>query len=83
MQTDIVKIGNSKGVRLPAAVLKQCGIGTKVEMEIRHNHIILKPVRTPRNGWAAAFQRMSRYSDDQLLVPDEIDTHLMEEWDED
>lgn len=81
MQADIVKIGNSRGVRLPAAVLKQCGIGSKVEIEIRHNHIILKPLRTPRQGWAAAFQRMSKHGDDQILVQDELDTDLLEEWD--
>lgn len=31
MQMDIIKIGNSKGIRLPLAVLKQCGIDSKVK----------------------------------------------------
>ena len=82
MQTDIVRIGNSKGIRLPATVLKQCGIGKKVELEVRNNYIILKPVRTPREGWAAAFQRMHKYGEDELLAPSELDHDLLEKWDE-
>ena len=34
MQANVVQIGNSKGIRIPAAVLKQCGIAGKVELEI-------------------------------------------------
>lgn len=83
MKTDVIRIGNSKGVRLPATILKQCGIGKKVEIEVRNNEIILRPIKNPRDGWAAAFQEMHEYGDDSLIIPDEIDTELLEEWDED
>lgn len=43
MKTDVIRIGNSKGVRLPAAILKQCGIGAKVEIEVRQNETIKCP----------------------------------------
>ena len=79
MRADVIKIGNSKGIRLPAALLKQCGIGTKVELEVRDNCIILKPAKTVREGWGAAFQRMNKNHDDILVVPDEIDTDLLED----
>ncbi|BBB91603.1 MAG TPA: AbrB/MazE/SpoVT family DNA-binding domain-containing protein [Methylomusa anaerophila] len=82
MQADIVKIGNSRGIRLPATILKQCGIGSKVELEIKDNKIILKPVKTPRQGWAAAFKRMNQNDDDILLIPDDVDADLLEEWNE-
>lgn len=81
MKVDIIKIGNSKGIRLPASLLKQCGIDKKVEIEIRHNNIILKPVKSPREGWTTAFKEMGKRGDDQLLIPDEIDVDLIEEWD--
>lgn len=80
MKTDVIRIGNSKGVRLPATILKQCGIGSKVEIEVRDNEIIIKPVKNPRDGWAVAFQQMHECGDDQLIVPDEIDAELLEEW---
>ncbi len=44
MQVDVVRIGNSKGIRIPVALLKQCGIGQKVELEVKHNQIVIKPV---------------------------------------
>ena len=82
MQMDIVKIGNSKGIRLPLAVLKQCGIDSKVELEIKDNCIIIKPVIAPRQGWAEAFELMHKNNDDSLLISEEIDNETLEAWDE-
>lgn len=82
MQMDIIKIGNSKGIRLPLAVLKQCGIDTKVELEIKDNCIIIKPIITPRQSWAEAFELMHKNNDDILLIPEEIDNETLEAWDE-
>jgi antitoxin MazE len=82
MEVDIIRIGNSQGIRLPLAILRQCGIRSKVELEIKDNCIIIKPVKTPRQGWAEAFKFMHKEGDDALLVPEEIDTELLEDWDE-
>ncbi len=81
MKMDIIKIGNSKGIRLPQAVLKQCGIDSKVELEVKDNYIILKPVKNPRQGWAASFKLMRKNNDDVLLISEEIDHDTLEEWD--
>lgn len=80
MQLDIIKIGNSKGIRLPQTVLKQCGIESKVELEIQNDYIIIKPVTTPRQGWVEAFKLMHRNNDDSLLLPKEIDHEILEVW---
>ena len=80
MQADVVKIGNSRGIRIPAALLKQCGIGNKVELEVTQNQIVIKPVSTPRQGWAAAFARMHQAGEDKLLISENLDAHLLEEW---
>lgn len=82
MQMDIIKIGNSKGIRLPLAVLKQCGINSKVDIEIQDNCIIIKPVATPRQGWAEAFEHIHKNDDDVLLISEEIDNETLEVWDE-
>jgi len=82
MQMDIIKIGNSKGIRIPLAVLKQCGIDSKVELEVEDNCIIIKPVRTPRQGWVEAFELMHKNIDDVLLISEEIDNEILEAWDE-
>jgi len=82
MEIDVIKIGNSKGIRLPMAILKQCGIESKVELEIEDNCIIIKSVKTPRQGWAEAFKVMHKKGDDSLLIEEEIDNGLLEAWDE-
>jgi antitoxin MazE len=83
MQVDVVRIGNSRGIRIPVALLKQCGIGQKVELEVKHNQIVIKPVSSPRQGWAAAFKRMHHVGEDGLLISADLDAHLLEEWNED
>ena len=83
MQLDIIRIGNSKGIRIPAALLRQCGINKKVKVEVQEDCIILKPIKSPREGWATAFKRMSRNKDDVLLIPEELDNNLLEGWNED
>lgn len=80
MEVDIIRIGNSQGIRLPLAILRQCGIGSRVELEIKNNCIIIKPLKTPRQGWAEAFELMHKERDDSPLVPEEIDEELLEDW---
>ena len=82
MEVDIIKIGNSQGIRLPVTILKQCGIDSKVELEIKDNCIIIKPLKTARQGWAEAFKLMHKEGDDSLLIPEEIDNEILEDWDE-
>lgn len=44
MKLPIVAIGNSKGIRIPQAILKQCSINDEVSVEIDGRNIILKPI---------------------------------------
>jgi len=57
MKAKLVKIGNSKGVRLPKAVLMQTGMTERIEIEARGQNIILKPVKDSRSGWEASFAK--------------------------
>ena len=67
----IVKIGNSKGIRIPKVLLRQTGIDEEVNLEVKNNQIILKPIDRPtRFGWNLAFAKMSEWGDDILLDKD-------------
>jgi antitoxin MazE len=79
MLTDVVKIGNSKGIRIPAVILKECQIADKVEMEVRDGKIIIFPVAKPRKNWSEQFKEMSKKGDDKLLTDDTLDANL-EDW---
>ena len=73
MLVSVVQIGNSRGVRLPKAILDQLEISDKLEMEVENGQIILKPVpRQIRSGWDTAFKRMKEAGEDSLLVPEEL-----------
>ena len=44
METAIIKIGNSKGLRLSKTILEKYNIKDKVEMILEKGQIILKPI---------------------------------------
>ena len=79
MRARIVKIGNSQGVRIPKPLLDQTGIVDDVELEVRENQIIIRPVSNPRSGWEEAFSKMSELGDDVLV--DSMD-NISHSWDE-
>lgn len=80
MEASIIKIGNSKGLRLSKSILEKYNISEKVEIILEKGRIILKPIKTPRNNWEKAFQKMHAENDDQLLVNDLFDNETFEEW---
>ena len=82
MLLSVVQIGNSKGIRLPKAIIEQCGIDKELELEVEGGKIVLKPhKRTPRDGWDDAFKRMAAAGDDQPLIDDALDLDLHDfEW---
>lgn len=69
----VVRIGNSKGIRLPKAILEQCHITDSVDVEVNKENITLKPHRQPREGWANQMKKMNQTGDDKLLIPDQVD----------
>jgi antitoxin MazE len=51
MRTTLRKVGNSRGVLIPAAFLATCEVGTEIEMRQEGQRIIIEPVKAPRAGW--------------------------------
>ncbi len=78
MKVNLVSIGNSKGVRIPRSVIKECGLGDQVEMRVTDGVVVLAPTRDARAGWDEAFKNMTAAGDDALIVPDQF----AHEWDE-
>ena len=78
MITKIIKIGNSRGIRIPKAILEQTGLSGQVRLEVENGQIILRPADTPRKGWKKSFQHMHEKSDDELIDKDQITSS----WDE-
>jgi antitoxin MazE len=68
MLLDIVKIGNSRGIRLPAVIIKECNISNKVNMEVVDGVIVISPVKSPRTGWDKAFKKMHAAGEDIMQI---------------
>jgi len=67
MKTSVIRIGNSRGIRIPKTVLEQCHLRGEVEIEVVDDHLIVRPAAKPRSGWAETFREMHERREDTLL----------------
>ena len=54
MRARIVRIGNSRGIRIPKPILDQAGLDDEVELTVEGDRIVIHPARRPRTGWSEA-----------------------------
>ena len=80
MEVPIINIGNSKGILLSKTILEKYGFEEKIELVMKENHLELKPVKPPRQGWDEAFREMHEKGEDRLLDNDILDDDLIEDW---
>ena len=81
VKVEIVRIGNSRGVRLPKVLLEQCGFTDTAELLIEDGRLILAPTTKARSGWQERFAQVTDAqlaSDLDVLLPDTASV----EWDE-
>ncbi|MEZ4455858.1 MAG: AbrB/MazE/SpoVT family DNA-binding domain-containing protein [Gemmatimonadales bacterium] len=50
----LVRIGNSRGIRLPKPLIEQAGLSEDVELDVRNGAIVIRAADGPRAGWADA-----------------------------
>lgn len=79
MRTRLVRIGNSRGIRIPKLLLEESGLDGEVEIVVEGNALLVSPARAPRAGWGESFDAMATRGDDALL---DADTASGSRWDE-
>jgi antitoxin MazE len=67
MKTKLVRMGNSRGVRLPKPLIEQAGLTDEVELEVHGNTIVIVAKKEPRSGWADAARKLHEAGGDSLL----------------
>ncbi|MBI3953145.1 MAG: AbrB/MazE/SpoVT family DNA-binding domain-containing protein [Chloroflexi bacterium] len=80
MKARIIRIGNSRGIRLPKPLLAEAQLAEEVELRAEPGRIVIRSARRPRAGWAEEARRMHELGEDQLLdeaTPTRFD---QEEW---
>ena len=80
MRANVVRIGNSRGVRIPKSLLAACGIEDAVDLSVDDGKIVLKAAPNVRQGWAEAAREMARRGDDELLDPPTSTAFDEDEW---
>jgi len=75
MQVSLIDIGTSKGVRLPASILKMFNSLSAFELHVEGKKIILETIESPRKGWDEKFKNSSS----ELLIEDSLDA---KDWDD-
>jgi antitoxin MazE len=80
MDANIIKVGNSNGIILPAAVLKELNLSTKssVRIVVEKGAIVIRP--GVRQGWEEAAIKLHQNGDDEPLIPDLFEDEHMEDW---
>ncbi|MGD0364645.1 MAG: AbrB/MazE/SpoVT family DNA-binding domain-containing protein [Bryobacteraceae bacterium] len=81
MKIELVRIGNSRGIRIPKPLIEQCGFRDTVELRVEQDRLVIAPERPARQGWKEAFAAAASSAPDRLLLealpPNEFDG---EEW---
>ena len=80
MRANIIRIGNSQGIRIPKVLLEQSHLGTEVELEVEDEKIIIRSASRPRAGWGEKFRLMAESGDDRTI---DEDMSVETEWERD
>jgi len=59
MKTKLVRIGNSRGIRLPKALIEQAGLDEDVQLDLQGNAVVIRPLASTRAGWATAAVKLA------------------------
>ena len=79
-RTRIVRIGNSRGIRIPKTLLDEAELPEEVELRAEPGRLVVQAAHHPRSGWAKAAERMRVHGDDQLLDEPTATRFDREEW---
>ncbi len=60
----IVRIGNSRGIRVPKALLEQAQLPDEVELHAEPGRLVVRAHRRTRAGWAEAAAQMHARGED-------------------
>ena len=81
MKTELVRIGNSRGIRIPKPLIEQCGLEGSVELSVENDRLVISPGRRLRQGWAEEFEKAGPAGNDELMLEPMRATELdRKEW---
>ena len=67
MRTRLIRIGNSRGIRIPKAFVQAAGLDVPLRMRVVDGGLLLERVEDPRAGWSEAAREMKDRGESALL----------------
>lgn len=67
MKTKLVRIGNSRGIRIPKPLLEEAGLDDEVTLTVTEQGLVIKSAGNPRADWATAAVLLHERGEDGLL----------------
>ena len=69
LKTRIVRIGNSRGIRVPKVLLDAARLPEEIELRAEPGRLVVSAARRPRAGWDTKARLMHESADDAPLDP--------------
>ena len=79
-KTHVVRIGNSRGVRIPKVWLEQLDLIDEVEISIQADRLVIRSARRPRMDWEDRFIAMHQRGDDRPIEDIPASSWDEQEW---
>ena len=67
MRTKIIKIGNSRGIRIPKPLLEDAGLLDEVSIRVTDEGLVVQSATNPRDDWASAAAQLHERGEDGLI----------------
>lgn len=82
MEANIIKVGNSKGIIIPAQFLKLIGLKNKVNIEVENDRLVIAPAKEKaRKGWEEIIaNEIAENGPPEPLMPEFFKDEDLEDW---
>ena len=80
LKSHLVRIGNSRGVRIPKLWVEQLALDEAVEMRVEGERLVIRSAPRPRRAGRSSFCAMHECGDDRPMEGVPASTWDAEEW---
>ncbi len=67
MKTRLIRIGNSRGIRIPKALIEEANLDVALRMRVVETGLLVERAGDARAGWAEAARQLQDRGDGGLL----------------
>jgi antitoxin MazE len=76
MRSQLRKIGNSRGIIIPAALLETCALVDEVDLRVEGKTLVIEAAKTLRSTWFDGYDPLA----DSALLEDLPQDDALEDW---